>query len=291
MNDKVKDQPKTSELDLESQEMELVDKDEQSLVESPSGGGGAELTRVSSGLPAVKSETEVTLSFIQQIISDPEADMAKFDKIIEWRNAERDRLALIEFNTDMALCQGEIEPVARTAMNTHTNSMYAKVDNIVEQIAPIYAKHGFSLMFSTGEPPKELADKGWQRLVCDISHRSGHTKTVHNDLPVDDAGAAGGTTKTVLQGLASTRTYSRKYMITEIFNVSLKGADQDGNALPEDSADQSQVDAAIELLDACTTVDEINVTFAKVYNANPNKNFKRSITTFKNQKRESLKAK
>ena len=281
MNTETKE-PETAQQELVTDAMES-DKDKLGLVpidsEQP----------VAANLPTVKTETEAALQLIQHVMSNPDADMDKFERLIKWHRENLDRQAELEFNASMAACQGEIEPVARGAFNKHTESWYAKVDDINEAIAPIYSKHGFSLIFSSGESPEELKEKGFQRLYCDIRHRGGHTERVHSDLPIDDKGSAGTTNKTQIQGLTSTRTYSRKYMVTEIFNVALKGVDQDGNAPPTAAADPKQIEEATNLLNSCANKEQLNKQFASIYNGNKNKEFRREITLIKNQRLEQLK--
>lgn len=138
----------------------------------------------------------------------------------EARNAER------AFAAAMVAAQAEMPQVVRNAKNTQTNSLYAKYETISEAIQPIITKHGFACMFSEGQPalPNHI------RTLCDVVHEAGHTKQFYADIPFDNVGMKGNANKTNTHAYGSTKSYGKRYLKCEIFDVAVKNQDDDGNA-------------------------------------------------------------
>lgn len=176
-------------------------------------------------LPAVSGETAAIMQMIEQIALNPNADVEKLRAVMDMKMQMFNRGAEIEFNAAMALTQAEIEPVARTAQNNQTKSKYAKLENIITKCSPVWTKHGFALSYDTADCPLE----NHYRITCEVSHRAGHSKHYHMDLPIDDAGINGTKNKTGVHGSGSTVAYGRRYIVCNIFNIAVKDEDNDGN--------------------------------------------------------------
>lgn len=176
-------------------------------------------------LPAVSAETEAIMQMIEQIALNPDADVEKLRAVMDMKMEMFNRGAEIEFNAAMSSAQAEMEPVARTAHNQQTDSNYAKLENIISQLSPIWTKHGFALMFGTEDSQKE----NHYRVTCQVSHRAGHSKSYHADLPADASGIKGTVNKTGIHAFGSTMSYGRRYLTCMIFNIALSGEDNDGN--------------------------------------------------------------
>jgi len=126
----------------------------------------------------------------------------------------------------MKSAQGEMPKIIKTKKNKQTDSMYADLGAINEQITPIYTKWGFSLSFTEGEA-KRNEDV---RIICHCSHEKGHTREFFTDLPIDNVGIKGTPNKTQIHGIASTISYGQRYLIKMIFNLALDEEDDDGQA-------------------------------------------------------------
>ena len=163
------------------------------------------------------------LSVVERLAADPNVDIEKLQKIIEMKNREEDREAEQAFNADMVKAQEEIKIVLKNQKNTQTQSEYADLCAIIASAKPIYTKHGFALSFYPGEAPE-----GYVRVMVDIMHRDGHSKTRYYDSAVDMAGIAGKTNKTKIHGEASSFTYGRRYLTASTFNIPT--GDDDGNS-------------------------------------------------------------
>lgn len=175
-------------------------------------------------IPQPQSETAAILNMIERAARDPAVDLNKLERLYGMHQDVQRRNAETAFNAAMAAAQMELEPVGRASRNTHTNSSYADLATVSEAATPIIAKHGFGLSFGTATPtmPDHI------KMVCDVTHTSGHTKRYESEFPYDLAGSAGKVNKTKIQAFGSTTTYGRRYMMLLIFNIST--ADNDGNA-------------------------------------------------------------
>lgn len=182
---------------------------------------------VSQNLP--QAQPLNILSMIEGILTNPEVDVNKLEKIIDLQERMIDKASAQAFAAAMSSCQGEMPSVVKQGYNKHTDSKYAKFENILEQTKETYTKHGFALSFGTDVSTVE----DHVRVTCDISHKEGHSKHFFQDLPIDSQGIGGKTNKTKMHGAGSTFTYGRRYIFTMIFNIAVKDSDNDGNATVE----------------------------------------------------------
>lgn len=196
-----------------------------------------------ANMPAVSEETRFMMDMISQIALNPNADVEKLRAVMDMKMQMFNRGAEIEFNAAMALAQAEIEPVARTASNQQTKSKYAKLENIITTCSPVWTKHGFALSYDTGDCPLEKH----YRVTCEVSHRAGHSKHYHMDLPIDDAGINGTKNKTGVHGAGSTISYGKRYIACNIFNIAIKDEDNDGNQ-PQNTGSQTLNNLQIKTL-------------------------------------------
>lgn len=179
-------------------------------------------------VPANVSEASAFLAMIERAARDPNVNIANMRALMDMKKEVETETARREFNRAMALAQAEIKPVAKNADNTQTKSRYATLDAIDEAISPIITKHGFALSFDTSDSPMENC----YRVVCEVTHREGYSKSFHADVPIDGAGFKGTANKTATHAFVSTTSYGRRVLTMMIFNVTSKKGlpDDDGNA-------------------------------------------------------------
>lgn len=151
------------------------------------------------------------------------------------------------YHRDMCAAQAEMPTVFKDADNPHTRSKFARLENLIQAIKPVYTKYGFSLTFGT-EPcaiPEHI------RIVCKIMHRDGHHEVEAVDIPLDGAGAKGGkSSMNATQATGSTYTYGQRYLIRMIFNIAIADEDNDGNWRPA-FLSPDQIQQINTLLDKC----------------------------------------
>ena len=133
--------------------------------------------------------------------------------------------ATIAFNAAMNRAQTEMGRVARDMENPQTHSKYASYAALDREIRPIYTKEGLALSFNSGETP--IPDH--VRIICNVSHSSGHTEPYFIDMPNDGKGAKGGDVMTKTHATGSATSYGRRYLLMMIFNISVGEGDNDGN--------------------------------------------------------------
>jgi hypothetical protein len=181
---------------------------------------------------------EPTTMVLLQMAMDKDLDADKLEKLMQLHERAQDREAEREFAEAMNACQTEMPAIVRDALNKQTNSKYARLETVNEQIKGIYVRHGLSLSFGTESSPLEHHI----RVTCDVMHSGGHVKHYQADFPLDDAGMQGSINKTPMHATGSTMSYGRRYLIYLIFNLSLANEDNDGNGsrpLPKISEEQA----------------------------------------------------
>lgn len=166
------------------------------------------------------------MSVIMQVAATPNVDVGNMERLMQMHERHVDRQASAAFSVAMVSAQKRIKPVTRKALNKHTASTYARLEDIDREISPIFTEEGFSLSFGTADSRLP----GHLRITCDCMHAGGHTKLYQLDLPIDAAGTGGKTNKTGVQANGSTISYGRRYLTQMIFNVTTTDDDDDGNS-------------------------------------------------------------
>jgi len=198
-----------------------MEKTEQVAVVEKKTNGKQKLVSRTKKPPANLTMEAVLYEAIQQDI-DPDA-MEKLVGLIERREAS---LAKKEFHVAKSKAQGEMKPVAPKGFNKQTESDYAKIEEVNAMAMPIASKHGFSTSFTEGKSEKD----GYIRIDGQLSHSAGHSEPYHIDLPLDQKGIKGTVNKTLIHATGSTFSYGRRYLVIMMFNISVLGEDDDGQA-------------------------------------------------------------
>lgn len=175
---------------------------------------------------AVAEYGSALLDVISRAARDPSVDIDKMERLIAMQERIQSRDAELAFNQALNAAQSEMRPISANASNPQTRSRYATYDKLDRVLRPIYTDHGFSLSFDEGESPKP----DHVRVLCYVSHRAGHTRTYHRDMPADGKGAKGGDVMTKTHAAGAAGSYGARYLLKGIFNVAVGEEDNDGNA-------------------------------------------------------------
>lgn len=194
--------------------------------------------------PVVKTDAATLLDVISRAASDPAIDVDKLERLMAMHERVVTRQAEQEFNEAMNAAQTEMRPIATDASNPQTQSRYATFAALDAELRPIYAKHGFSLSFDTGEAPEPAT----VRVVCHVSHAAGFTRDHHVDMPADGKGAKGGDVMTRTHATGAAMTYGQRYLLKMIFNIAV-ARDTDGNLGPRDMGEAAR--RAMEEVNTC----------------------------------------
>ena len=176
------------------------------------------------------------VAVIERAAMNPDVDIEKMERLLVMQERIMARNAETAFNGAMSSAQAEMRPVATDASNPQTRSRYASYSALDKAMRPIYTRHGFALSFDTGDG----APADWVRVVCYVSHRDGHSKAYHADMPADGKGAKGGDVMTKTHAAGSAMSYGMRYLLKMIFNVAVGEDDDDGNAAGSQTITEEQ---------------------------------------------------
>jgi hypothetical protein len=178
------------------------------------------------------------LAMIGELAKSPDVSIEKMRAVLDMRKEVFEIQSKIEFNQAMTRVQSLIKSITKNKNNSQTKSTYADLDSVLEEIRPIYTDGGFCLSFNQEDSDK--VPSGWFRTTCEVSHIGGYSKTYFIDLPLDNKGAQGNVNKTEVHGMASSRAYAKRYLQSDIFNLTFKDADKDGNKAPSKTISPGQ---------------------------------------------------
>lgn len=196
---------------------------------------------------APASEATAIIQMIERAATNPAVDIDKLERLLQMQERIVERNAEQAFNAAMTAAQAEMRPVSADAVNPQTRSKYASYAQLDRALRPIYTKHGFSLSFDEADSPKPEH----VRVVCYVSHTSGHSRTYHRDMPADGKGAKGGDVMTKTHAAGAAGSYGARYLLKGIFNVAIGEHDDDGNSAGGYARiNQDQADTIRDLLES-----------------------------------------
>lgn len=171
-----------------------------------------------------------------------------------------------EYGAAMADVQAALRSVAVDSDNPQTRSKYASYRALDAAVRPIYSRHGFAVEFNTEQSP--LADH--VRIICDITHKSGHTERKAIDMPNDGKGAKGGDVMTKTHATGSAVTYGMRYLLKMAFNIAVGEDDNDGNGASDtftenDEGKPQSLDEALEWIGNCRNLEELKNVYFPLY--------------------------
>jgi hypothetical protein len=199
-------------------------------------------TAVTKIEPAEQGATTI-LQVIERAARDPSSNIEKMERLLAMHERIVLKQAEAAFNDAMSQAQAEMSRISADAENPQTHSRYASYGQLDKYLRPIYTRHGFSLSFDEGEAPKPDTI----RMLCHVSHRAGHTRLYHRDMPVTVTGLQGKANMTPTHGNASAQSYAMRYLVKAIFNVAIGEDDTDGNG-PVECVNEDQVKTILAML-------------------------------------------
>ncbi len=176
-------------------------------------------------------EPATILQVIARVASDPASDIEKMERLIAMQERMESRQAQVEYDNAMSDAQEAMKPIRANLENPQTRSEYADYSALDKVVRPIYARHGFSLSFDTGDG----APENHVRIICTVAHRSGHRERPRLDMPADGKGARGNDVMTKTHATGAAITYGKRYLLGMIFNLAVTRDDDGNEASGEDS--------------------------------------------------------
>lgn len=196
----------------------------------------SELVRVEEQLPAESSFLQV----VARAASDPSIDVAKMSAILDMQERLANHAAEVEFKAALARIQPQMPKVAKAGIIPKKDgglmSRFARYEDIDHAIRPLLAHEGFAMDFDTAESGGKLT------VILRVSHRAGHSERRQITLPMDTSGA-----KNPVQGVGSTFTYGKRYLVANFFNIITTddSSDNDGNGDYINLDQQTEIDDLI----------------------------------------------
>jgi hypothetical protein len=170
-------------------------------------------------MPAAPPSDVMTV--IERVASNPDADIAKLERLIELKRTIDADHARAEFYAAFAEMQGEIPEITEKGeikVDGQVRSRFAKNEDIQKIVRPILQKHGFALSFRN----QWLQDGKMLKVIGILSHRSGHSEQDEFVAAADTSGS-----KNAIQALGSTRSYGQRYTTIALLNIATR-EDDDG---------------------------------------------------------------
>ncbi|HSD16822.1 MAG TPA: ERF family protein [Thermomonas sp.] len=186
--------------------------------------------------PMVIDSPASILAVIERVAKDPNADVDKMERLMAMHRDVVKQRAEEAFNQAMGRVQAQMRRIGTDKRNDQTRSDYATYGKLDRALRPLYTSEGFALSFST-----EPAEVEWVRVVCHVTHESGHSRKYQIDMPADGKGAKGNDVMTKTHATGSATQYGMRYLLKMIFNVAIGDDpdDDDGNGAdltPEQAA-------------------------------------------------------
>lgn len=175
--------------------------------------------------PPALRDSAALLQVILTVARDPSIDTAKMESLLSMHERTSARDAEQQFNAAMVAAQSRIGRISADLVNPQTRSQYASYAQLDRHLRPIYTGHGFALSFDEDTDGPD----GYVRVLCYVSHSAGHTRTYRCDIPADGKGAKGNDVMTKTHAVGSGKSYGKRYLLKDIFNVAVGEDDDDGN--------------------------------------------------------------
>lgn len=161
-----------------------------------------------------------------------DVSVESLERILDMGRRLKAEWAKEQFIKSLAAFQGEcpvIEKKKKVSFNT-TNYSYAPLEDIVEEVKPLLAKHGFSYMFDT-------ETNGKMKVICKVYHLAGHMEPATFDMEID-ANAK----MNVSQKYGSALSYAKRYTFCAAFAINVKDEDNEKNLKTVDTVGIEDVD-------------------------------------------------
>lgn len=172
------------------------------------------------------------MAVIARAAANPSVDVEKMQALLSMHERMTRAAAEKEFKAALARIQPRMPRVVKGGLIEHngrTISRFARYEDLDKAIRPLLAEEGFAIDFDTEEAGGKL------KVILKVSHRDGHSEPRQVTLPLDTSGAKNG-----VQGVGSTFTYGKRYLVQNFFNIITTDdpVDDDGNGglITEDQA-------------------------------------------------------
>lgn len=138
-------------------------------------------------LPAAQEQPSI-LNLIAETAKTGNVDT--LEKLINLQNMQLDRQARRAYSRSFVAMKPKLPRVIKSHTNKFTNSMYAKLEDINNEIDPILSEHGFATAHKIISQKDNLIT-----VRVEIWHEEGHVESTELTMPLDSAGKDGKSNK------------------------------------------------------------------------------------------------
>lgn len=176
-------------------------------------------------VPAVlQSEDTQFLAMLERVATTPGINVENMQALLAMKMQMMAKGAEMKFNEAMARLQQKLPTIDKKGMiefvdknNVTRKTPFAKYEDIDAAIRPHMLAEGFTITFDSVWGAEGATVTGI------LSHKDGHSKQATIRLPLDSSGS-----KNSLQGMGSTLSYARRYLVGMLLNIVTKNEDNDG---------------------------------------------------------------
>jgi hypothetical protein len=191
------------------------------------------------------------MSLMQQALStgtSPEViqQLVALQEQVERFSWEREeRQAKIDFDNALNECQRQIGRIAPNVNRRDTNSWWADYAQLDNTVRPVYIEQGFSIAFSEvdGIAPGKV------RIKATLS-RSGVSKDYFREITPSTTGPKGNAMVTATDADAIAGARAKRYLILDIFNISIGIDKTEKQGVPSGGMDQGEIDGRCAEIEA-----------------------------------------
>lgn len=215
-----------------------------------------------------KDEIASIMAVIERVALNPNADIAKMEKLLDMQERVLSRNSRMAFNAALAQMQSELPSIAENGaikVGAEVRSRYAMFEDINDAVKPVLQKHGFAISF-------RIKQESHIEVTAILSHRDGHSEETTMRLSADTSGS-----KNAVQAIGSAVSYGKRYTMMAMLNITSRDnndRDDDGQGtsvfLPHEQA--VEIDKLITKVGADKTkfltfmgVDDVRKILAKDY--------------------------
>ncbi len=155
---------------------------------------------------------------IERLATNPDVNVDVLERMLAMQERVLARTAEAEYNAAFSAMQPEIPVIIEKHQGDSGKWSYAALEDIIETVRPILAKHGFSLNHKT-----EWPDAKTVRVIGILKHRAGHSERSEFQSVADNTGSKNG-----IQALGSSESYGKRYTTKDLLCIVTRGADDDG---------------------------------------------------------------
>jgi len=133
--------------------------------------------QVKNNVPAQSSPSSIMLEAMGK-----GANLETIEKMLTLQERWEANEAKKAYNVDMAAFKENPPVITKDKVNTQYNSRYCSLQNLVDTVSPVLAKHGVAHRWI-------IEQNGIIKVTCILTHRLGHSESVSMSAPDDTSGS------------------------------------------------------------------------------------------------------